>query len=226
VTPFLDRNFFASRTLYYPGSETDGHPIHYFGEAHAIHCFVYADYHYAESDVIERLSDPSHPEHPKGYQLVERRHLEKSEITPHGFIPHLPPPAPDDDLAWQQPEGGPFAQWAVMERLPEYGEKHGPARWSVLHIGGEGVATFDALFCQRDQKLPYAILLQDQGYGGQWIYFGGEDSPLWKLIRMTDRRPPEWLLAGNYTPVWPGHEMVREALGPDPSARSLYKFGG
>jgi hypothetical protein len=44
--PFPRVDFLTSRTVYYPGSATDGHPLILFGKSHAAHCFVFVDYGY------------------------------------------------------------------------------------------------------------------------------------------------------------------------------------
>lgn len=223
--PFPRKKFFASRILYYPGSATDGQPIRYFGQAHAVHCYVYADYGYPETEVIEQLTDHERLDHPRGYKLIECRHLQKSDITPHGWTPHLPPPPPGTQFADTRPPDGPFAQWAVLERDENRGEDHGPKRWCILHVGGDGIATFDALFCQSIQTPPYAILLQDHGYGGNYTIFGGPESPLWKLIQLTRQRPPQWILAGINTDVWPGYQLVEQVIHPRERERNLYRYG-
>ena len=40
----------------------------------------------------------------------------------------------------------PFATWMVFERLPEFGEDHGPKRFSLLYLCADGVATYQALY--------------------------------------------------------------------------------
>jgi len=223
---FPRQAFFASRILFYPGSGTDGQPIRYFGQAHAVHCYVYADYDFPEESVVEQLTDHERLDHPRGYRLIECRHLTEDEITPRGWVPHLPPPPPDNHLANLRPQGGPFARWAVLERDENRSEEYGPKRWCMLHIGGDGIATFDALFCQRGQNLPFALLLHDHGYGLNYTVFGGEQSPLWRLIEMTGRRPIEWILAGEHTDVWPGYQAVDEVVYPRETTRKLYRFTG
>jgi hypothetical protein len=51
----------------------------------------------------------------------------------------------------------------ILERKPEYDEAHGPKRLAILFLFADGIATYDALFCQTRNKLePFAILLHAQ----------------------------------------------------------------
>ena len=51
----------------------------------------------------------------------------------------------------------------ILERKPEYDEEHGPKRLAILFLFADGIATYDALFCQAGKKLePFALLLQDK----------------------------------------------------------------
>jgi hypothetical protein len=46
----------------------------------------------------------------------------------------------------------------MLERKPEYDEAHGPKRLAVLFLFSDGIATYEALFCQAGNKLePFAI---------------------------------------------------------------------
>lgn len=203
--------FFASRILYYPGSATDGHPISVFGKAHAVHCFVYADSGFSKAELERQLTDPADHEHPMGYSLLSLIDVAERELTPHGWTRHeaLSSDADEHFLATRPPEG-PFAVFAVLERNPDRGDDHGPKRLALLHIGGDGYATFDALFCQKNSRLPYAVLLQDHGFGGNWNRegFGGEGL-LWRLAHQKGGKMPTWLfVATDNTQPWPGYREV------------------
>lgn len=203
--------FFGSRVVYYPGSGDDGHPLKVFGGAHAAHCFVFADYGFGglTAAVVEaQLRDPCNPGHPKGYQPISITRLSEETIRPGGWRPHIVFRGRDSDLKSHQPEGGPYAIFAVLERRSDFGEENGAARLAIIFIGGEGVATYDALFCQGDARPPFGLLLQDHGFGGNWTEFGGKTSPLWRLA--SRYATPEWLLVGQGTDLWPGYEQVSD----------------
>ena len=208
--PFPREVFFASRTVYYPGSRTDGNPLEVFGKSHSAHCFVYCDNSMSERGVRDQLEHETQRGHPKGYRQIVGTHVLKSEITPHHLIFHFQVKPEELDWATRQPLGGSFVYWAVLEREESYDDDHGPKRLSILHVGGEGIATFDALFCQRGNNPPFAILLQDHGYGGNWTKFGGPDSPLLKICTEHCRRFPKWLLVADNTDPWPGYAQVSQ----------------
>lgn len=221
--PFPRRDFFNSRIVYYPGSRTDGHPLRIFGKAHTAHCFVYCDNSLSAEGVEDQLEHVQHPGHPTGYKKLAGLIVPENELTPIGWTPHphikaMVRDASYPDFATSEPNGGSFAYWAVLERTDDFGEDHGPKRISILHIGGEGIATFDAFFCQKEFTLPYAILLHDHGCGGSWAKFGGEVSPLWKLASEQGGQLPRWLLVAHNTKPWPGYVKVSS-----PDGGGMYK---
>jgi hypothetical protein len=89
-------------------------------------------------------------------------------------------------------------------------------------VGGDGVATFDALFCQSDGNPPYAVVVQDHGFGGNWTTFGGDGSPLWSLARRGAL--PKWLLVADNTTPWPDYQVASntDCGGMNASPRRLF----
>ena len=145
--PFPRDAVFSSRIVYYPGSATDGHPLRIFGKAHATHCFVYADYHTAATQVDEELQNELNHRHPKGYKVLNITHPLERELTPNGWRPHCNINMNNRQFGDMRPDKDPFARFAVLERLEKYGDDHGPNRLAYLHVGGDAYATFDALRC-------------------------------------------------------------------------------
>jgi hypothetical protein len=207
--PFPRNQFFASRIVYYPGSAADGHPLRIFGGPHAAHCFVFSDYGESATYFEEQLRDEDHIGHPKGYRPLQVISLDESQLTPNGWQRHVTLRHTNNSFANTRPPEGPFALWAVLERKESFGDDHGPSRLAILVVGGDGVATFDALFCQPDGTPPYAVVLQDHGFGGNWTTFGGDGSPLWSLARRGTI--PKWLLVADNTTPWPGYKVVSNA---------------
>lgn len=224
--PFPKRQFFASRIVYYPGSGTDGHPLRTFGKAHTAHCFVYVDFDAMANWLREELRDENHRGHPAGYRLIHLKELTKKDLFPRAWTAHCAVPDPSRLIT---NDNAPFAMWAVLERLDTFSADHGPQRISVLYVCWDAYLTFDALFCQRAKKLPYAVLLHDHGFGGNWAgyTFGSERSVLWKLVYGKGGIPPKWLLVEiNATEPWPGYERVstEDCGGNFSSRRSLYQL--
>lgn len=216
--PFPRQAFFASRVVYYPGSAADGHPLKLFGGTHSAHCFVFVDYGHSKDYFAEQLTDSAHPGHPRGYQTVSIASLAKSDLVPSGWTQHVKLAAP----APSPRPGDAFCLFAVLERTVELGDDHGPSRIAILVIGGDGIATYDALFCQDQcQCVPYAVVLQDHGSGGNWTSFGGA-SLLWELA---SSRPSQWLLVAANTEAWPGFTRLSssDTGGMHGHARSLFR---
>ncbi len=209
--PFPREEFFSSRVVYYPGSGDDGHSLKIFGGSHAAHCFVFADYMQGADVYKAQLLDNGHRGHPKGYQTKVVKDLTERTLAPRGWKPHLRFDS-NHPFAKTQPKGGPFALWSLLERMEGFTDEHGPQRLALLVIGGEAVATYDALFCQVGSVAPYAVLLQDHGFGGNWTRFGGPDSPLFQLAAAHGL--PEWTFIGDTsgTAPWPSYHVVS---GPD-----------
>lgn len=217
---FPKDDFFTSRVVYYPGSGDDGHPVKLFGSAGASHCFIYADFSYNREDLCNSLdSDPSRF---RGYRSLMRLNVERSELRDR---PWHPPPIVLNYGGFVEPGmQTPFALLEILERTPEFDSQHGPERLAILFVAGCGFATFDALFSQSERYVPFGIMLQDHGFGGNPDRFG-MGGLLDRLARQHDKRPETLVVARNTTP-WNGYKRV-DGLLPEPGGmhahpRSLY----
>ena len=95
-----------------------------------------------------------------------------------------------------------------MERFPNLDDTHGAQRIALLFLGADGHATYDALFCQSDSHAPFAILLQDHGFGGNFSDFG--QGGLMCNIAMRTNCLPELLLVAENTHAWEGYTPIRD----------------
>ena len=120
-------------SVYYPASAFDGGVIRDCNvnrKDWKILSFVYVDYMATERDLSET-------DMPRGYHILGERRLTEAELVPNGWTPQLPPNF--DMQRYQHTVGSfanrhPFATWLVFERLPEFGEDHGPKRFSLLYL--------------------------------------------------------------------------------------------
>lgn len=200
-SPFSSGDFFNSRVVYYPGSGTDGQPVLVFGSRHAAHCFVFVDYGITKSHILRELGSAGHPF--AGYQSVGRIDVAERELTPSGWVPHVRP------VAAQRPPTqvvSPYAFMEILERAEGFNEQHGPKRLALLFLAAEGVAAYDALFCQAHGRAPFAIVLQDHGFGGNWTRFGCEGAL--EHLAVTTERLPEYLLVATNTRAWTGYAPI------------------
>ena len=197
----FDRSdFFGSRTVYYPGSGDDGHPVRLCARAHAAHAFVYVDYGVSQETLQETLRCRVHGF--LGYDVEHQEEVTEATLRPGGWTPHIG----RADLPGQ-PYGfvsvTPFSLFVVLRRRETLDDTHGPARLAMLFVGGDGYATFDALYCQNDgTPAPFLVLIQDHGFGGDFDRFdkGG------LLARIAQRCSvlPKWLLVGEPSAAWSG----------------------
>ena len=204
--------FFNSRTVYYPGSGNDGQPLSVCAQAHAAHAFVYVDYGVPLTDIRDRIHGIGDTGF-RGYKVEHEEEVEQSVLHPGGWIPHI---------EWrelrEQTERHiqPFALFAVFVRDDEHDRTHGPERFAVIFLGGDGFATYDALYCQADSTpAPFLVVLQDHAFGGNHDRFGA--GGLLERVATKCGVLPEWLLAGavgdRYEP-WSGYRDIGAAPRP------------
>ena len=78
---------------------------------------------------------------------------------------------------YQYPKGNfaiapPYGFLEILDRSPTLGDDHGALRLAILFIGVDGIAAFDALFCQGNFRKDQFVVLQDHGFGGNYDHFG------------------------------------------------------
>ena len=221
--PRFDRAaFFASRTVYYPGSGEDGQPLKLCNRSRSAHCFVYVD----QDDIYEqdgfrgKLRDPDrgnllgYERGILGYGLARWEPVPVDVLIPCGRDGWTPVCDESHRIGLERrysigkDVGETFAFFAVMDRRPGFGEDHGPRRLAILFIGGDGFAFCDALYCQGDgTPPPFLAVIQDHGFGGQWAgkCFGAgcdqRDGLLDRIARKSGVLP-EFLLVGDSTKPW------------------------
>ena len=232
--------FFASRTVYYPGSDDDGQPVRLCGESRAAHCFVYVDQggKYGEDAFRERLRSPGPklPEYERsiyGYGLARWDPVPVDVLIPGGRDGWTPVCDGSHQIGLERRHllekdvGETFAFFAVMDRRPGFGDGHGAPRLAILFIGGDGFAFYDALYCQGDgTPPPFLAVIQDHGFGCQWRRkcFGGsrhrrdgrlERDGLLERIALKSRVMPEFLLVGCDGGTKPWANYVNTGSAPD-----------
>ncbi len=222
---FPSDEFFASRFVYYPGSGLDGQPVQHFASQRFAHCFMYVDYGLSQQRIDAALDAPpgTYLGGFRGYQRVTRFPLRESDLAPQGWRPHVTAARMRHRLDQIQP----FGMVAVLERDADLGESHGPERLAILFLGADGIATYDALFCQPQvDRLPEFVVLQEHGFGGNYDRFG-RGGLLDELVERTGRRPPWLYVADDCTRPWAGYARVEAAGtqvgGSGPHVRRLYK---
>lgn len=218
---FPREQFFGSRLVYYPGSGTDGHPVKVFGSTHSAHSFVYADYGVTQAALEEELGHPRHGF--RGYHTSARLQLCERDLVPNGWTPHVhAAEVPQDRYRFGAVAAAPFGFLEVLERHRELDDNHGPRRLAILFLGADAIAAYDALFCQGRSHSPFAVVLQDHGFGGNYDRFG-RDSLLERIARDCDVSP-RWLLVADNTEPWNGFERVPDVDGDPGGMHAHVRF--
>lgn len=208
---FPRQAFFGSRVVVYPGSRTDGHPVKLFGSTHSAHCFVYVDYGVTQAHLEAELGHPMHGF--RGYHSLARLQLRGDDLVPWGWSARADrSELPHDGRVTASASAAPFGFLEVLERSRELDDDHGAHRLAILFLHADGIAAYDALFCQEDSvSAPFAIVLQDHGFGGNHERFGA--GGLLERIAGSCRVFPQWMLVAENTRPWCGFERVPDVAG-------------
>ncbi|MDM9630252.1 hypothetical protein [Robiginitalea aurantiaca] len=184
-------------SLYYPASAFDGGVVKHFSKK--INSFIYCDYATGKAALLEELNKGF-----KGYELLASRDLRMSELIPSGWQMELPPGFDMSDYYRHKSViKDPFAHWAVYERLPEYDEDHGAKQFSIIYIGGEGVATSQALYWTNNKHpKALAIIQPGTGFGFNWTDFREGDGPLAWVVLQNKSGIPEFIVSDYFEPGW------------------------
>ena len=201
--PTFDREkFFASRTVYYPGSGNDGQPVKFCALSRAAHTFVFVDRGVDRETIVKRLNDPK--EGFLGYEIDRQQELTEDILRPGGWTPHFSEKdVANTDLPVRCLEES-FGLFVVLKRT-DGDEDRGPRRVAIIFIGGEGIASYDALYCQNDDTPPpYLVVVQD------WIRDCSPDrfgqGGLLERIAQKCGVWPKLLLVGEPSKPWKGYE--------------------
>ncbi len=155
---------------------------------------------------------PAHPNHLEGYAPVVH-----TVLTPGELIEAL---SLDLDHPYQQEANLASALWVVLDRDNDLSDEHGPDRLALLHIQAEAVWVCHNLWKEHDSN-PFAVVLQDHGFGGNWARFGGDGSALRAIAQQFTL--PELLLVGENTSPWPGYKAVSTVSGGVARNCKLYR---
>jgi hypothetical protein len=182
-------------SLFYPACGDDGSPIRNWQLD--VNSFIYVDYFFSEKDLVNAIENRPF----RGYHLLGQRNITKSELIPHGWSPQIPSGLETEFhkryIDAVQRSGvnfeNLFSKWMVFERDPELNETHGPKRFSLLFIRGEGAASYQALYIT-NRVLPKVIALvrPGEGFGGNYNDFS---QVLLQTILMHEDGLPSNLLA-------------------------------
>ena len=200
---FNRENFFASRTLYYPGSGTDGFPIRVCSIAHAVHTFVYVDFWHTAESIEEHVHNFE-----GNYKIECLEFVDKELVCPNGWHPRVNLAKGYKKIKLTKP----YYLYAVLCRREDRSECHGPKRIAILFIGRDAFEAFDILYCQSNIS-PYLIVVQDHD-----VYYGNifdrpedyrfDNAGMLRRYAIDCNAQPELLLVGHNSTAWCGYQYT------------------
>lgn len=184
-------------SVFYPAAGTDGRAIQ--GLSKYSRSFVHVDYSVPKETLETALR--THFE-PVGYRMIGLKEITEKELTPNGYQPNNYPLQESEKERMHFLNDSirnftPFAIWAMYELDDSLtGSTNGKIdKFSVLHIGGEACATFDAIYVgNKMNPLAVAILNPGEGFGDNWTQFRNPDYRFHKLLELN---------ATKFNQVWP-----------------------
>ena len=210
-------------SIYYPFSHFDGSVVKAYGKD--FQNFVYCDYGVTEADLVAKI------ETFRGYDVLTHRPVQKEELVPNGWKPQMPRHLLANygkyaDWGVIKP---PFAYWALYQRKPEYSDMHGPTQFSLLFVGGEGVATYQALYWSNGLTAKaIAIVQPGMGFGYNWTNFLDGSKTLGYVATENPHGQPDFIIACSPKllnwPDYPRHSTMRPCRVSRESSRTFYEF--
>jgi len=182
-------------SVYYPACYFDGRAVKYLGGFS--HSFIYVDCNVKQSDLIGQLDTF------KGYKLSFRRALKAKDLCFRSFVAMMPTEL--DGIPREVSRNGDmFAEWAVYNRGAMYGDDHGPKRFSLLYVGGEGAATFQSLYFSNYCFPSAIVLIKSDAWTGNWTEFCHPEKIFARSVMGNPAGQPEYLFIDSIDgPCWP-----------------------
>lgn len=191
-----------------------------FGSSLSAHCFVCADYGITQARLEAELRHPTRRF--RGYHTFSRIRLAQSDLISGTWDAHCDVSDFRRDR-YHFVTTPPFSFLEVLERDNDYNDRHGARRIAILFLGADGIAAYNALFCQRNSPPPpFAVVVQVHGLGGNYDRFGRGGL----LERIADRGGaiPRWLLVAENTVPWQGFVRVSDVDGEQGGMHSKLRF--
>ena len=183
-------------SVYCPASGYDGDMIRLFNKIlkdKGVRSFVYCDYNSSEDKVVSLAK-----EHMRGYRVLAHRAVSPDEFS----TPNHPSP---NFLPIEVKTGTrSFIHWFIFERKESFTPDHGPDRFSLLYICGEGVSTYDILYNSRDIVPKCVAIVQPGfGFGGNWTDFDDVNGHLRRCMDSNSHGLPAMIVrGGNWDKSW------------------------
>lgn len=203
-SPFPALKSLLQGSVFYPASWMDGRPVKYLGGCY--HSFIYADWKVPE-ERLERQIDTF-----KGYRLLDLRKISAGDIFSSTSE------AGSDFYSRRTLEPSQtrinFIFWCVYQRQADFGPTHGPERFSLLFIGGEGVTTFQKLYVHNGCRPDVLALIKCDAFTGNWTQFFRPDRELARVVMRNSAGVPTFLFCDYIidTSPWPWYPALIQKI--------------
>ena len=197
-------------SLYYPASRTDGRPIQFCNtiwRGLGINSFVYCDFDVTEEELMGDVFPSLYGGGGMcGYRVLAHRRLRPEEYIPRGWELEMVDGRYWDSFLGTKDGPAHYAHWVVFERKETKDILHGPDRLSFLFVCGEGLATFQQLYCSRGIAPRMLCFIQCWGFAGNWTDFTAPGAPFHRTLMKYRECVPEWLCVGDHSEI---HGVLR-----------------
>lgn len=206
--PIQAKEILKSRVCFYPGSGFDGTPIELFNKSHSCHVYVYTDYLIPKNDIEAALdSDNAFV----GYELYDTVKISLNDLIPNGFIPHISKEEFEKCIAgyneYNVDVTSGYVLLKIFERRNDFTSYHGAKRFAILYIGGDAIATYDALFGNKNANV-FSLFIKEHGFGCQYEHYGV--NTLLERIAERTNAFPKYIVLFQRQYMWKGYSHNRE----------------
>ncbi len=224
------RQVLKGRTLYYPGSAFDGLPIRTFNKSQSVHTFIYVDYMFTKEELEKALERTGFA----GYHLVDSIEINANDLTPKGWQPHITTAEAKESRERASRshilKTQPYCLLKIFERNEDKDDDWGSHRFAMIYLCADGIASYDAIYGNKNAAPPFALVLQDYGFGGNYNSFGA-DGLMAKIAQRTQVFPKFILGASEgCTKIWTEYDAIPDLEpvrgGMHCTLRKLYRKWG
>ena len=155
-----------------------------------------------------------------------KEEVSESDLRPGGWTQHVEERDLPQDPYWFA-NVTPYGLFMVLKRKEDRDESHSPERLALLFIGGDGHATYDALFCQNDgTRPPFLVVVRTMALGGTTVRSVQAGFSRVSLAAVTCFRSGCWSARGDNKNAFNlGRDTGMQGLSPNPGANTAIRVG-
>jgi hypothetical protein len=203
ITDYIAQHPDSFKTVYYPGAGDDFSSLQLFGKYSNTENIYFSDY-YNTPEIISIRE-----------RLDERGEDTLSLMPSHFKRGNWSDFWPDENDDWFDANQiisdiiNPIYSWGRKIKINHPNQLN--KTFDFYYLGTEAIKTAEILI--KNRIYPDVLVLQDHGTGGNWTVFGGENSPLYSVMK---NNLPKYLLLEPRceNDIWPGYNQVTKPYAP------------